>query len=151
MKYINIPVLFILVGAGFGLLATIFFPNIMPEGVATLVALGGILGLLLGILMDCYIQLFFTRSQALSRPKGKVKSLGEADLGEIEPPDRPSIRQRLAHYFRCDEKEVMTDAEPYQSKMPFWSAIEFIRQAPPKSAVFIRLTLLRIQRMIRSR
>ena len=153
MQFI-VKVLFSLLGAGLGLLASMFFPNIMPEGYAILAAFGGILGLLFSFLIDGYIQLFFTRSQALSQLNGRLRDVdvpnnSELDELEVEPEARPSIRQRLAHYFHCDEQEVMTDRKPFQSKMPFWSAIDFIRQAPPKSAVLIRLTLLRIRRLIR--
>ncbi|PHS00302.1 MAG: hypothetical protein COA78_24065 [Blastopirellula sp.] len=141
-----------ILGVCTGLLSSMFFPNIIPEGYAILATVGGILGLLFSFLIDGYINLFFTRSQALSRPKDRLPDVDvphDSDLDVIEPEDRPSIRQRLAHYFHCDEQQVMTDSKPFQSKMPFWSALDFIRQAPPKSALLIRLTLLRIRRIIR--
>lgn len=61
-------------------------------------------------------------------------------------PSRP-FKSRLADYTHQSESEVMTHTE-YQSRMPFWMAVDYLTNVPPRSAKAIRRVLERIRSLV---
>jgi hypothetical protein len=53
----------------------------------------------------------------------------------------------VARYTGKDEHDVLQQ-DDYKSSMPFWTAVDAILRLPPKSAAFIRQSLLKIRQTL---
>ena len=90
------------------------------------------------------------RRPAHSRPEDR--QIGETHRRVHPKPEIPApvpFRKRLAQFTHQEEADVMQETDTFQSKMPFWSAVDFLLHVPPKSARAIRVCLLAIRRAVR--
>jgi hypothetical protein len=77
------------------------------------------------------------RNRDKGGPFGTFRPHGE------QPP--ANFQYRLAHYLHCDEACLNQPHPPYESKMTFWSLVDFHRWFGPKPAWLMRRMLERIR------
>ena len=126
-------------GSGLGAFVGTAIPNAQVEAIALTSATGGIVGAVVAYAILALNKSTINRSQpsprrpALHTPRRSQSS---------------SFRKRMARFTGKSEVDVLAD-EQYESKMPFWAAVDAILRIPPKSAAMIRASLLEIRRTLR--
>jgi hypothetical protein len=81
------------------------------------------------------------------RNRNKGGPFGKLPAGGDAPPE--DFHHRLAHYVHCDEAQLNEPGPPYESRMPFWSLVDFRSWHGPKPAWLIRQVLERIRACVR--
>ncbi|MBB3210760.1 hypothetical protein FHS27_006608 [Rhodopirellula rubra] len=145
-------VVFTVSGAALGSLFAFVIPGATPELIVTSATVYGGLGALVGGGSVALSKSRRKRDNARSTRRPAVHKPVQQNRRAAAHPNVPTpqpFRKRLAKFTDQDESEVMTETDSFKSRMPFWSAVDFLIHVPPKSAQVIRACLVAIRRAVR--